>query len=55
MSDGQSETCESIARQNAAVSVRLERGEAVKWHDGEQWQTGVVLTHNGDRIGMDLL
>lgn len=44
MSDGQTETNEMIAAQNAGVSIRLERGESVKWHDGTQWQTGVVLT-----------
>lgn len=40
MSDGQTEACEANAEPRC---VRLERGEAVKWHDGEQWQVGVVL------------
>jgi len=42
VSDGQTETNESIAAQNA-VSVRLEPGESVKWHDGRQWRVGTLL------------
>lgn len=57
MSDGQTEACESIQQQNA-VSVKLEPGESVKWHDGQQWRVGLVLdrcdgnhvSYHADRI-----
>lgn len=31
------------------VSIRLERGKSVKWHDGTQWRIGHLLIPGGDR------
>jgi hypothetical protein len=46
MSDGQTELCESIARQNAPICERLTRGESVTWQDDSgQWHCGAVLCH----------